>query len=155
LDGRVYTSPSACLSSCRTPVQCILQNTNVERYVCSADLKEYEDYNTCQQYCKSQACASYSHQYGGGISQQELFIGIAGYDPDCATGEKYCIIKRRVDGKVHFDTVRCNGSVCPTDGGATVVEDCKCGKDLKMGFGYTAGMLEIIYSALKDRACGP
>jgi len=159
LDGRVYPSTSACLSACRTPVQCILQNANVEKYVCNLNLLEYGDYNTCQQNCISQNCASYQQGSSqGGISQQEMFIGTAGYDPECATGEKYCIIKKRVDGKVHFDTVQCTMSgsswVCPADGGQ-VVEDCKCGKDLKMGFGYTAGMLEIIYSALKDRTCGP
>jgi hypothetical protein len=87
-----------------------------------------------------------------------LFIGTAGYDPECATGEKYCIVKKTVNGRVQLDTVQCNVSgtswVCPA-GGGQVVEDCKCGKDLKMGLGYTAGMLEIIYSALKDRTCGP
>jgi hypothetical protein len=159
LDGRAYPSTSACLSACRTPVQCILQNTNVEKYVCNLNLLEYGDYNTCQQNCISQNCASYQQGSSqGGISQKEMFIGTAGYDPECATGEKYCIVKKRVDGKVHFDTVQCTMSgsswVCPADGGQ-VVEDCKCGKDLKMGFGYTAGMLEIIYSALKDRTCGP
>ncbi|NAZ24095.1 MAG: hypothetical protein GU346_06555 [Thermocrinis sp.] len=159
LDGRAYSSTSACLSACRTPVQCILQNTNVEKYVCNLNLLEYGDYNTCQQNCISQNCASYQQGSSqGGISQKEMFIGTAGYDPECATGEKYCIIKKRVDGKVHFDTVQCTMSgsfwVCPADGGQ-VVEECKCGKDLKIGFGYTAGMLEIIYSALKDRTCGP
>ena len=157
VDGRVYSSPSACLSACRTPVQCILQNVNVDRYVCNLNLREYGDYNTCQQNCISQNCSSYQQgSSGGGIRQQELFVGTAGYDPECATGEKYCIIKKTVNGRVQFDTVQCNMSgtswVCPADGGQ-VVEDCKCGKDLKMGLGYTAGMLEIIYSALKDRSC--
>ncbi len=159
VDGRVHSSSSACLSACRTPVQCILQNTNVDRYVCNLNLLEYGDYNTCQQNCISQNCASYQQGSSkGGISQHELFIGIAGYDPECATGEKYCIIKKTVNGRVQFDTVQCNMSgsswVCPA-GGGQVVEDCKCGKDLRMGLGYTAGMLEIIYSALKDRTCGP
>jgi hypothetical protein len=159
VDGKVYSSSSACLSACRTPVQCILQNVNVDKYVCNLNLLEYGDYNICQQNCISQNCASYQQGSSkGGISQQELFIGIAGYDPECANGEKYCIVKKTVGGKVHFDTVQCNASgsswVCPADGGQ-VVEDCKCGKDLKMGLGYTAGMLEIIYSALKDRTCGP
>jgi len=159
VDGRVYSSSSACLSACRTPVQCILQNVNVERYVCNLNLREYGDYNTCQQNCISQNCASYQQRSsGGGISQHELFIGIAGYDPECATGEKYCIVKKTVNGRVQVDTVQCNRSgsswVCPADGGQ-VVEDCKCGENLKMGFGYTAGVLGIIYSALKDRTCEP
>lgn len=85
------------------------------------------------------------------------YIGTAEDDPECANGEKYCIIKKSVSGKAHVDTVQCTGSgsswVCPTDGGA-VVEDCKCGKDLKMGLGYAAGMIGVIYSALKDRSCG-
>jgi hypothetical protein len=159
VDGRVYSSSSACLSACRTPVQCILQNVNVQRYVCNLNLLEYGDYNTCKQNCISQNCASYQQgSSGGGISQHELFIGTAGYDPECANGEKYCIIKKTVNGRVQVDTVQCNMSgsswVCPADGGQ-VVEGCKCGKDLKMGLGYTAGMLEIIYSALRDRTCGP
>jgi len=89
----------------------------------------------------------------------ERYIGTAGEDPECANGEKYCIIKTRVSGRVHVDTVQCTRSgsswVCPAGGGAAVVEGCKCGKDLKMGLGYTAGMLEVIYSALRDRSCGP
>jgi len=157
VDGRVYSSSSACLSACRTPVRCILQNVNVDRYVCNLNLLEYGDYNTCQQNCISQNCASYQSPKGR-ISQHELFIGIAGYDPECATGEKYCIVKKTVNGRVQFDTVQCNVSgsswVCPADGGQ-VVEDCRCGHDLKMGLGYTAGVLGIIYSALKDRTCEP
>jgi hypothetical protein len=97
-------------------------------------------------------------RYMWGGEWNERYIGTAGDDPECANGEKYCIIKTRVSGKVHVDTVQCTGTgsswVCPTDGGATVVEGCKCGKDLKMGLGYAAGMIGVIYSALKDRSCG-
>jgi hypothetical protein len=138
--GATYDSSAGVCRNCRNPVQCNSQDIRIEKYMCNKLGQEFNDLQTCKQNCPSTSTR---------------YIGTAGSDPECATGEKYCIIKRRVDGKVHFDTVQCNGSVCPTDGGATVVEDCKCGKDLKMGLGYTAGMLEIIYSALKDRTCGP
>jgi len=139
--GATYDSSAGVCRNCRNPVQCTSQDIRIEKYVCNRLGQEYNDLQTCRQNCPSTSVR---------------YIGTAGNDPECATGEKYCIIKKRVDGKAHFDTVQCNVSgaswVCPADGGQ-VVEDCKCGKDLKMGLGYTAGMLEIIYSALKDRSC--
>ncbi|MFZ8861329.1 MAG: hypothetical protein ACO2PP_12655, partial [Thermocrinis sp.] len=141
--GAVYDRRVGVCRNCRNPVQCTSQDIRVEKYVCNKLGQEFNDLQTCKQNCPS-------------VSVR--YIGGAGADPECSTGEKYCIIKKTVNGRVQFDTVQCNMSgtswVCPADGGQ-VVEDCKCGKDLKMGFGYTAGMLEIIYSALKDRACGP
>jgi hypothetical protein len=141
--GATYDSSAGVCRNCRNPVQCTSQDIRIEKYVCNKLGQEYNDLQTCKQNCPSTSVR---------------YIGTAGYDPECATGEKYCIIKKTVDGKVQFDTVQCNVSgsswVCPADGGQ-IVEDCKCGKDLKMGLGYTAGMLEIIYSALKDRTCGP
>jgi len=141
--GAIYVWRLGLCVGCRNPVQCTPQDIRIEKYLCNKLGQEYNDLQTCKQNCPS-ASARY--------------IGTAGSDPECATGEKYCIIKKRVDGKVHFDTVQCTMSgsswVCPADGGQ-VVEGCKCGKDLKMGLGYTAGTLEIIYSALKDMTCGP
>jgi hypothetical protein len=141
--GAVYDRHAGVCRNCPNPVQCTFQDIRVEKYVCNKLGQEYNDLQTCKQNCPS-------------VSVR--YIGTAGYDPECSTGEKYCIVKKTVNGRVQFDTVQCNMSgtswVCPADGGQ-VVEGCKCGKDLKMGLGYTAGMLEIIYSALKDRACGP
>jgi hypothetical protein len=93
-----------------------------------------------------------------GSSRETRYIGTAGDDPQCLSGDKYCIVKKSVGGNVSFDIVQCIGSgntwTCPTDGGS-VVENCKCGKDLKMGLGYAAGMISVIYSAINDRSCGP
>ncbi len=140
--GAVYDGSAGVCRNCPNPVQCTSQDIRIEKYVCRRLGQEYNDLQTCKQNCPSTSTR---------------YIGTAGNDPECATGEKYCIIKKTVNGRVQLDTVQCNRSgsswVCPTDGGATMVEDCKCGNLLTRGLGYTAGMLEIIYSALRDRSC--
>lgn len=154
INGQTYSSSQDCSQACRKPVECTLQNVRVEKFVCNKTGIEYADLSACQQGCSAQNC---------NFSKETHYIGTAGDDPECLNGDKYCIVKKRVNGKVSFDTVQCTRSgtqnsgftwTCPADDGV-VVEDCKCGKDLKMGLGYTAGMIEVIYSAIKDRSCGP
>jgi len=80
------------------------------------------------------------------------YIGTAGDDPDCGTGQKYCVVKYSSGGKANYDVLACQGDYCPA-GSGQVMEACKCGDRMVMGFGIATATMSVIYNALMDRTC--
>jgi len=82
-------------------------------------------------------------------SSQSHFVGY-GQESAC---EKYCTVKFSTGGRTSYEVLSCNGDTCPASGEQQVVESCRCGDQMRTGFGLATATLNAIYQALKDRTC--